>query len=209
MKKGLLIIILINVFILTTKAQNAVISATNMNILYRGFDNPIEISVPNVSSDEIKVTISNGTIKKQSDGIYIVNVSETDETTLTVKTEKKITKKRFVVEFMPNPIPRFGGFRDGFISLGKFQSANEMILKVKGSVIPSLPFRIDSYSVFIKSKGDEKTQFFVTGAVISEEVKERFRTLQVDDVVIFFDVSSIYSVNTGLQNLGSLSYIMK
>src|SRR5690606_24092065 len=51
-----------------------VVSPIKMNVLYRGIDNPIAISVPGVSADALNPSISTGTLTKQSDGTYIARV---------------------------------------------------------------------------------------------------------------------------------------
>jgi gliding motility-associated protein GldM len=48
----------------TVGAQSVVISATAMNVLYLGIDNPIDISVPGVGQDRIRAAMNNGTIAK-------------------------------------------------------------------------------------------------------------------------------------------------
>jgi gliding motility-associated protein GldM len=40
---------------------NVVVSPTAMNVLYMGIDNPIDVSVPNVSPDKVKIRVTNGT----------------------------------------------------------------------------------------------------------------------------------------------------
>jgi len=45
-------------------ANSVVVSATAMNVLYTGIENPIDISVPGVGSDKIKASISAGTMGK-------------------------------------------------------------------------------------------------------------------------------------------------
>jgi gliding motility-associated protein GldM len=44
--------------------QNVVISATAMNMLYRGIPNPIDILVPGVGPDKVRVSMRNGNISK-------------------------------------------------------------------------------------------------------------------------------------------------
>jgi gliding motility-associated protein GldM len=39
---------------------NVVVSPTAMNVLYMGIDNPIDVSVPNVSPDKVKIRVTNG-----------------------------------------------------------------------------------------------------------------------------------------------------
>jgi len=48
----------------TVGESNVVVSPTAMNVLYRGIPNPIDISVPGVGPDKVKVGMKNGTISK-------------------------------------------------------------------------------------------------------------------------------------------------
>ena len=52
---------------------NVVIAATKMNVLYRGVDNPLEISVPGYEPENIKV--ANKEIKKDGKGNYTADVT--------------------------------------------------------------------------------------------------------------------------------------
>jgi gliding motility-associated protein GldM len=45
-------------------ANAVVVSATAMNVLYLGIDNPIDISVPGVGADKVRAIMTNGTIGK-------------------------------------------------------------------------------------------------------------------------------------------------
>jgi gliding motility-associated protein GldM len=46
----------------------ATVSATMMNVLYAGIDNPISISVPGVQSADVSATMTNGTLTRRGDG---------------------------------------------------------------------------------------------------------------------------------------------
>ena len=60
----------------TVIEPSATVSATMMNVLYAGYDNPLSISVPGVANSKISATISNGngTITRQGDS-YVVRPS--------------------------------------------------------------------------------------------------------------------------------------
>jgi gliding motility-associated protein GldM len=59
--------------IFTIAEAALVVSPTKMNVFYRGVSNPVEVSVPGVPSNKLRVSISNGhSIKKQRDGTYLV-----------------------------------------------------------------------------------------------------------------------------------------
>ena len=95
-----------------------VVSPTKMNVFYRGVPNPVEISVPGVPSDKLRVSISGShKIKKQSDGTYIVEPSKDSNKTavISVKGEmpdgtiSNLGQRDFVVKRIPDPLPWWGG----------------------------------------------------------------------------------------------------
>ena len=95
-----------------------VVSPTKMNVFYRGVPNPVEISVPGVASDKLRVSISGShKIKKQSDGTYIVEPSMDSNKTavISVKGEmpdgtiSNLGQRDFVVKRIPDPLPWWGG----------------------------------------------------------------------------------------------------
>ena len=54
--------------------RSVTISAAKMNVFYIGVDNPVEVSAAGVPSAQIKVDMSGGSIKRNGDGSYTVNV---------------------------------------------------------------------------------------------------------------------------------------
>lgn len=60
-------------------------AATNMEIMYVGIDNPVEIEAPNVPPENLQVMISgHASITKKSDNNYIVKVSSVGKVTINV-----------------------------------------------------------------------------------------------------------------------------
>ncbi len=100
-----------------TVAQPAcVVSPTQMNVFYRGLDNPVEISVPGVDVNKIKPSISSGTLSPGAKkGEYIVKPSNssTDAVISVVANvngkDVQVGEKKFRVKPIPTPIPRFQG----------------------------------------------------------------------------------------------------
>lgn len=89
----------------------AVVSATKMNVLYRGVNNPIDVSVPGVPSNAI--TVSGPGIRRVGEGKYMAVVSgvsnKTKEVSYTVTAtmpsgeKKTFPAKRFRVKNIPAP----------------------------------------------------------------------------------------------------------
>ena len=51
--------------------SSAVVSADKMNVVYRGLDNPISVSLPGVADNKIKVSATGGTLRKNGKGWMI------------------------------------------------------------------------------------------------------------------------------------------
>ena len=92
MKKmvGMILFLVMVPFIVNAQgtSQDAVVAATNMNVLYLGIANPVEVAVPGVLSDKVTVTLSNGTIKKVSNG-WEVFPANTGESVFTISVNGK------------------------------------------------------------------------------------------------------------------------
>jgi hypothetical protein len=93
-----------------------VVSPTKMNVFYRGVPNPVEISVPGVASDKLRVSISGShKINKQRDGTYIVEPSNNSDKTAVISVRgempdgsvSNLGSRDFVVKRMPDPVPKW------------------------------------------------------------------------------------------------------
>jgi gliding motility-associated protein GldM len=109
-----------------------VISPVQMNVFYRGLDNPVEISVPGVSQDQVEATCTGcATFAKGTNGQWNVKPGADKiakiSVTATINGEKKaIGVKEFRVKAIPDPIPSFNGKKptDGTITQGELSVAS-------------------------------------------------------------------------------------
>jgi gliding motility-associated protein GldM len=68
----------------TVSEPSATISNTDLNIMYRGYDNPFSISVPGVSSNLITVKCAQATITKNN-GMWVIKPSATSPDKLNIE----------------------------------------------------------------------------------------------------------------------------
>lgn len=118
--------------------RSATVSATKMNVLYKGVDNPISISVPGVANSQLQPRINVGAIKNQGNGNYMVNipgdadVNENANIEVYAKVDGKssfFTNYEFRVKRIPNPTPTIGGaFSSGEVERN-FMKAASIIAK--------------------------------------------------------------------------------
>lgn len=96
----------------------ATVSATMMNVLYAGYQNPISVSVPGIPINKVNASMSGGSFTKKGDGSYIAVPSAVgQDVTITVTAEsegrqQEMGKFTFHVRKLPDPIA-FIEFSDG------------------------------------------------------------------------------------------------
>ncbi len=87
----------------TVAPPSAVISPTKMNVLYRGVDNPLEISVPGVDPSQLEV--SGPGVSRQGDGTYIADVTKVKGTEIDINVSVKgkpfRQSKKFRIKGLP------------------------------------------------------------------------------------------------------------
>lgn len=89
----------------------ATVSATMMNVLYAGYDNPIEVSVPGVPANKVTLRISNGngTLTKTAKG-YTCRPAKLDDVIFSVSAEQDgrvqaMGDYKYRVRQLPDPMP--------------------------------------------------------------------------------------------------------
>jgi len=95
-----------------------VVSPTQMNVLYKGIENPVAISVPGVPSERITATITGGNrLKKTGSGQYMVEMSPQSPNTVDIivsaimvdGTVRNMGKMEFRAKRLPAPFSAING----------------------------------------------------------------------------------------------------
>jgi len=130
------------------------VSATNMNVLYIGVNNPLSISVSGIPAENIFPTISSGTLKKSiGKGGWTVSVpTGCKETTISVsvKTEggmKGMGSESFRVKKLPDPVPFIANKKEGFISRKNLIDAGKIIASMPDDFEFDYTFQIMSFKM--------------------------------------------------------------
>ncbi|MGM9837965.1 MAG: gliding motility protein GldM [Paludibacteraceae bacterium] len=157
-----------------TVAEPAVtISNNDLNIMYRGYDNPFSISVPGVSNHQLKVNVS-GAAVTQKNGLWIIKPAETSKkVTITVSAEmdgkmQVMGSRDYRVKALPKPGAYFKSgeteYQDGNIARGALLNPNATVIASYGpDGLLDLPFKITSFKVNIngvitEARGDKFTR---------------------------------------------------
>jgi len=161
-----------------------VVSPTNMNVFYRGLDNPVEISVPGVDKSAIKASMEGGSISGPgADGTYNVKPGEGKEATIrvTAKINGKDTQmpaKKFRVKSIPDPVPSFGGKKpsDNTISSGELTVASGIKAAMENFDFP-VTATVTSFNLSIYVSGSWK-DFKSNGRELSPDGKAALSRLK-------------------------------
>ena len=108
-------------FAVIAKPNSAVISADKMNVVYRGVDNPMTISIPGIPDDKINASAPG--LKRQKGSKFLMNPGKGREITITANGKLPdgnlvSTKTKFRIKDLPRPNATFFG-QSGKIRLPK------------------------------------------------------------------------------------------
>jgi hypothetical protein len=167
----------------------AVVAAVNMNVLYRGMSNPIEIAVPGVPSEKVTAVITNGTISKTTSG-FSVSPGEQVESLITVFVDnKKVSEKTFRVKNVPNPVAVFAGKNEG--SIAKEVALNTDIIEVElKDFLWNLKFEIESFTFFCSQDNMDRLESS-KGNTLTDKMKSLISGIKPGKVIVFKDIKAI------------------
>ena len=134
---------------------NAVISPIKMNVFYEALDNPVEISVPGVSSSQLEVTFSNATKRSQGNGVYIVkpkNGFAGGKSIVTVYANiggkrQRIGSKEFRIKPLPLPFASIAGKSDGKIKKNLLLAQSGLFAKMGDDFDFDLKYTVTQFTI--------------------------------------------------------------
>ena len=193
-------------------AQSFVVSPTKMNVLYLLGDmgNPIDVSVPGVSKDKIRVSCDNGIIKKVG-GSWEVFPKKTGKAKISVSAEiqgknRTMGFMEFRVKRVPKPEPKLIGSKNGKIKKNQILSKNcKMIAQLK-----DFDFDIKNTIVGFTLDGVYKGEIVtkkVLGNKLSDDMREFVKDLQIGSVIYISNITS-KGPSGKKSNLGTIKVVI-
>lgn len=197
-------------------AQTVSVSATKMNVLYIGVDNPVSVFCEGVSQKALKVRVSGGKLKKLKKDQYSIRVKTPGEVVLTVSDKQTIyNTTRFIAKRIPDPLPALGAryTRSDTLSPGLFKAQGGIALlqedfdfEVKCTMIEYKVTLIGTYNdsgaPYIRSASNHGVRFGKQALeVMSEAVP--------GDIVLFSDFKAQCPGDTKDRRLNALFFFME
>ena len=188
-----------------------VVSPTAMNVIYRGIENPISISVPGISLDDLEATISPGRLTKKSSGNYVAVVPGGSGSTATVSVSanvdgnrKPMGKFEFRLKSVPDPVAKFAGKTpaDGTAKKAELTASLGVIADLKDFVF-DLKYPIKSFDLTVIKGSTVKTLSSSNNRLTGDQ-KELLGSVRRNNIVIVENIKAQAPDGT-IRKLGSIN----
>ena len=156
------------------------ISNTDLNIMYRGYDNKFSISVPGVSNDKIRVSV-NGASARQQGGLWIIKPGDgAKSVSISVSAEldgrmQPMGSKEYRVKALPKP--------GAYFKSGEKEYSDGNIASYGPDGLLDLPYRITSFKVNINGVLTESR-----GNKFTRDQLDRLGKLKMGAIVVITDI---------------------
>mgnify|MGYP000008517162 CR=1 FL=1 len=177
------------------RPNSAVISADKMNVVYRGVDNPITISMPGVPNNKISASAPG---LSRSGSAWVMRPGQGKEVTISVSGE--IDGQRFSSSklFRIKNIPRASGSMGGMIGDAKLPKQNVGVLPVM-AVLEDFDFdlklQVNEFKVFIPGQ----PSIIVKGGKFNEQARAAVARAKRGDKIQVFDIKASIVGNSSLK----------
>jgi len=140
-------------------APMATISATAMNVLYRGIPNPISIGVSGVPAETVNATISNGTLTRAAGGGWNALPGAGAEAVITVTATvdgqtRQMGNMQYRVQSVPDPIARVSGRTGGRIPRAELAASQGVEAAMVGFMF-DLRYTVTGFNMLIATPQGE------------------------------------------------------
>jgi len=164
--------------------SNATVSATGMNVFYRGIPNPVEISVGGVAERDVVAQISSGNIRRVSAGTYRVNPGVQENATVSVYANiegqrKLMSRERFRVYALPKPDAVVEGIpgSSGALTVGAMSRLQNVRAEAKDFVF-EVDYKVESFEVAFMGQGGMWSTLSSSNDRFTSQQKDLFRQLR-------------------------------
>lgn len=187
----------------TVYKSAATISADKMNLLYKGLENPISVSVPGFAPSQVTATMSGGgRLAKKPDGTYIATIDPRDRGTreVTVSASVKLSdgstrvmgKQKYRVRPVPKPEGMLGTLQSGSTAtVGNIRAQRSVFASLGQSfAFEGVKYNVLGYDVIIAPKRGQSIQITNRGGAVSGGVSSAFSRLKSGDQIVIVNIKA-------------------
>ena len=185
-------------YTVVAKPSDAVISATKMNVVYRGLQNPMTISVPGVADNKVEAR-AKGLRKVNGVGKYMMTPSTGKEVKINVSftlpdgtTES--SSKTYRIKDIPKPMATVRK-ESGIVRMPKASLAKTTVRVELPDFLFDLEFKIQSFKIKVPGQAT----ITVNGSKLDAQAQTAVNRARVGDIIAIFDVKSTIVGVSGLR----------
>ena len=195
--------------------SNATVSATGMNVFYRGIPNPVEISVGGVAERDVIAQISSGSIKRVGAGTYQVRPSVGKENaTISVFANidgqrKLMSRAVFRVYDLPKPDAKIEGVQgsEGALTVGALSRLQNVRAEAEDFVF-EVDYKVQSFEVAFSGSGGIWSSLPSGSDRFTGEQKNLFRQLRAGQRIMIEKIKAT-GPDGRVQNLNSITITVR
>jgi hypothetical protein len=160
------------------------VSATKMNVVYRGIDNPI--AVGGGVGGEINATASSGSLTRTGNGTYNLRPGEANEVTINVSSGgSSLGSMKFRVKDLPKPTALIRNVVNGLVSKSALLAANRVEAEMKDFDFDGVHYDVVAYTFRYKTKSGTTKEAKANSGAFTDEIKNAISQANVGDMFVF------------------------
>ena len=171
----------------------ATIAATEMNLLYKGIDNPMSISVPGFAASDVKISAPGLKLVSKGGGLYNATVpsSTSREVTITASITKDgktktVGSEKFRVRSLPQPTAQLGGIPNDGLPKGKAAvgAQTSIIASMGAGFAYNLNYRVEGFKMIIAYKRKPPVMASSNSGVLTSQMKGMMKSASAGDRIL-------------------------
>ena len=160
------------------------VSATKMNVVYRGIDNPI--AVGGGVGGEISANASSGTLTRTGNGTYNLRPGEANEVTISVSSQgSSLGSMKFRVKDLPKPTALIRNVVNGQVSKSALQAAGRVEAEMKDFDFDGVHYDVVGYTFRYKTKSGTTKEAKANSGGFTDEIRTAISQSNVGDMFVF------------------------
>lgn len=174
------------------KPNQAIVSADKMNVVYRGIDNPITVSMPGVPENNISASAPGHSFTKKSGSTYILKPSTGKELSIkvngTIEGETFSSSTKFRIKSLPRPTPTIRGQMQEGGAIKMPRAAVEV--SPIGAIFEDFDFDLSPVVRRFTMSVPGQASIVVNGDRLNAQAKRSLALAKTGDIIQFFDIKA-------------------